>query len=171
MIKSLTEIIKDVALRHKGVNTCRYQLPSQNNAQHNYEPFQVYIDSVSHHRLNITTNIFLSEFEIYILGTIDEENSVVDVQDSAFTIAVDIVGYIDTKAEFQNILSVYDYDIITLQDYSAQRNAGVRLSLVLHTPNPLNLCTLDDNFGERKDDEEEEDLDIVTIDLPISTKC
>lgn len=175
MIKSLINIIKDIALKHKGVKTFRYQSDFSNNAQHNYGTYQVYVDNVNHHQLNITTNIFTSEFQIYILSQPTNETSgqtVEDIQTVAFTIAVDILGYIDTKPEFQGILNVHDYSILTLADYTAQRSAGVKLSLVLEVPSPLNLCNLDDNFNEKPwEDEEDNDIDVDPIDLPITIRC
>lgn len=168
MIKSIVSTIKDVCLRHKGVETFRYQQDFSNNAQHNYATYQCYLDSISYHQLNITTNIFRSEVQLYILAQPQEGGKTVeDIQDEAFTIAVDIMGYIDTKPQFQGIMSVYDYSILTIADYTAQRSAGVKLSLVLQLPNPLNLCTIDDNFGEYSEDEETP-INITTIKLPIN---
>lgn len=171
MIKSLADTLKDVCLRHKAVGTFRYQTELSNNAQHNYATYQCYLDSISYHQLNVTTNIFKSEVQLYILAQPTEDGKTVeDIQDEAFTIAVNIIGYIDTKSEFQGVMSVYDYSILTLSDYTAQRSAGVKLSLVLQMPNPLNLCTIDDNFGEYTEDEETP-LEITTIKLPITPKC
>lgn len=174
MINDLINIIKDVALRHKGVRTFRYQGDDYNNAQHNYEAFQVYVDTISYHRLNITTNIFTSELNIYILAkpenNLNEE--VLKIQDEAFTIAVDIIGYIDYKEPYRGVLRVHDYDIMTIADYTAQRSAGAKLSLVLETPSPLNLCDIDSNFNDEPYEEEQEpELDIKTITLPIKKKC
>lgn len=118
MLKDVINIIKDISLRHKGVRTFRYQSEILNNAQNNHKMYQVYVDDVSLHELNITTNIFKAKFEIYILGFVDDENTVLDVQNNAYTIACDIMAYIDTKDEFKGILSVYDYSILTLSHYT-----------------------------------------------------
>lgn len=170
MIKSLVETIKNIALRHKGVGTFRYQGETFNNAQHNYKTFQVYVDTVSYHNLNITTNIFTSELQLYILGFTDDENPVIDVQNKAFTIAVDILGYIDYHLNGQ--VKLHDYSILTLDGYTAQRNAGVKLSLVLEVPSPLNLCELNDNFNDEPvKPEEDDELELKVIDLPITIRC
>ena len=175
MIKSIIGILRDIALRHKGVQTFRYQSDMVNNAQHNYNTYQVYVDNVNYHQLNITTNVFTSEWQIYILShpsTEEGGKTVMDIQDEAFTIAVDILGYIDTKPEFYGVLSVHDYSILTLADYTAQKSAGVKLSLVLETPSPLNLCDLDDNFNDKPiEPEEDNDISINPIDLPITIRC
>lgn len=166
MLKDVIEILRDISLRHKGVRTFRYQGDDLNNAQNNYKGFQVYVDDISHHQLNITTNIFKAEFQIYVLGHVDDEHPVLDVQNDAYTIACDIMAYIDTKPEFYNVLSVYDYDILTLSRYTDDSTAGVKLSLVLQMPSPVNLCELDDNFNDEPyEDEPDHEIDINTSDI------
>lgn len=182
MLKDVIEVIKNASLRHKGVYTFRYQGNDFNNAQNNHRTYQVYVDDISLHQLNITTNIFKAQFEIYILGFVDDEHTVLDVQNNAYTIAVDIMAFIDSQDAFQGILSVYDYSILTLSHYSDDSSAGVKLSLVLQMPSPLNWCALDDNFDEEPHEEEKDkeidvptkevgDLEINPIKLPRNRVC
>lgn len=156
MLKDVIEVLKEASLRHKGVYTFRYQGDDLNNAQNNYKMYQVYVDDISHHELNITTNIFKAEFEIYILGFVNEDKTILDVQNDAYTIAVDIMAFIDSQEEFQGVLSVYDYSILTLSRYGDDSSAGVKLSLVLQMPSPLNWCTLSENFDDEPHEEEED---------------
>lgn len=166
MLKDVINILKDVSLRHRGVRTFRYQGNDFNNAQNNHKTYQVYVDDVSLHDLNITTNIFKAQFEVYILGFVDNDNSVLDVQNNAYTIAADILAYIDTKDEFKGIVSVYDYSILTLSHYTDDSSAGVKLSVTLEMPNPVNLCTLDDNFNDEPyEDDEDTPIDVPTEDI------
>lgn len=162
MLKDIIDILKNVSLRHKGVRTFRYQGDDLNNAQHNYKGYQVYVDDISLHELNITTNVFKVSFEIYVLGFVDSDTTVLDVQNNAYTIAADIVAYIDTKDDFKGVLSVHDYSILTLSRYTDDSVSGVKLSLVLAMPSPVNLCVLDDNFNDEpyEDDEKDKDIDI-----------
>lgn len=150
MIKDIIEILKNVSLRHKGVRTFKYQSDIYNNAQNNYATYQVYVDDISLHQLNITTNIFKAEFQIYILSQPDgtSGNTILDVQNNAYTIACNIMAYIDTQDEYKGVLSVYDYSILTLSHYTDDNASGVKLSLVLEMPNPVNMCDLDDNFND-----------------------
>lgn len=183
MLKDIVNIIKNVALRHKGVRTFRYQSDLLNNAQNNYGTYQVYLDDISHHALNITTNIFRVEFEMYVLAQpTKEQDSILDIQDNAYTIAVNILGYLDNMPEYQGILSVYDYDIMTLAHYTDDDSAGVRMSIVLAVPSPLNLCTLEDNFNDEPYEEDDDvditvdekeigDLQITKIKLPKNDRC
>ena len=184
MLKDVIEIIKDVSLKHKGVRTFRYQSEILNNSQNNYDTFQVYVDDVSLHELNITTNIFKAKFEIYILSQPSGEsgNTILDVQNNAYTIACDIMAYIDIKEEFKGILSVYDYSILTFAHYTDDDSAGVKLSLVLQMPNPVNLCELDDNFNDEPysgdtdteitiNEDEVGDISMNPIKLPRNRVC
>ena len=149
MLKDIVNIIKDTALRHNGVKTFRYQGKSYNNAQNNYYPYQVYLDSISYHNLNITTNIFTTEFNLYILAQpTKDDDGILKVQDEAYTIAADIVAYIDYAEDYKGVLSMHDYSIMTLDHYTDDDSAGVRLSLVLEVPSPINLCELSDNFSD-----------------------
>jgi hypothetical protein len=182
MLKDIIEILKEASLRHKGVYTFKYQGNDYNNAQNNNRMYQVYVDDVSLHELNITTNIFKVQFEIYILGFVDDEHSVLDVQDNAYTIAVDLMAFIDSQDAFRGILSVYDYSILTLSHYTDDNASGVKLSLVLEMPSPLNWCELDENFDDEPHEEEKDheidiknkevgELDIKPIKLPRNRTC
>ena len=179
MLKDVINILKDISLRHKGVRTFKYQSDIYNNAQNNHQYYQVYVDDISLHELNITTNIFKARFEIYILGFTDDENTILDVQNNAYTIACDIMAYIDTKSDFKGVLRVYDYSILTVSHYTDDNAAGVKLSLVLEMPNPVDLCTLEDNFNDEPYEDESDkeidlniseigDIDLKPIELPRS---
>lgn len=182
MLTDIVDIIKDIALRHKGVRTFRYQDKLLNNAQNNHETFQVYLDTAQYHELNITTNIFRVELQLYVLGHPTQEKGILEVQDEAYTIATDILAYIDTKDEYKGIISLYDYSILTLDHFTDDDSAGVRLSVVLATPSPVNLCTLDDNFNDEPyapepepeihvPTREDKDISIKTIKLPKTNRC
>ena len=184
MLKDIIEILRDVSLRHRGVKTFRYQSNILNNAQNNFGTYQVYVDDVSLHQLNITTNIFKAEFQVYILGQADgtSGNTILDVQTNAYTIACDILAYIDTQDEYKGSLSVYDYSILTLSHYTDDSSAGVKLSVVLEMPNPVSMCNLEDNFNDEpySGDTDTEitisgdtvgDIDIEPIHLPRSRTC
>ena len=184
MIKDFVDIFKNIALRHKLVYTFRYQDEILNNAQNNFKTYQVYLDTVSLHQLNITTNIFTSSFELYILSQPDgtSGNTIEDVQTNAFTIAVDILGALDNWDEYKGILSIHDYSILAVSHYSDDNSSGVKLSVILETPSPLNLCELEDNFDDEPHEEEKDheidinndeigDITINPITLPRNRDC
>lgn len=182
MLKDVVNIIRETALMHKGVRTFKYQSDILNNAQNNHEYYQVYLDDVSYHQLNITTNIFRVEFNLYILGFVDDDNPILDVQNNAYTIAADIIAKIDTDEAYNGLLSVHDYSMMTLSHYSDDDAAGVKLSLVLAMPSPVNLCELDENFNDEPYEPEPDkeididvdnvgDIDIKPIKLPKNRDC
>lgn len=182
MLKDIVNIIRNTALMHKAVHTFRYQGDDLNNAQNNHEYYQVYLDDISYHQLNITTNIFRVEFNLYILGFVDDDNPILDVQNNAYTIAADIIAKIDTDEANRGVLSVYDYSIVTLSRYTDDKSAGVKLSLVLAMPSPVNLCVLEDNFNDEPyepepdkeidiDTDDVGDIDIKPIRLPKNRNC
>lgn len=184
MLKDVVNIIKDISLRHKGVRTFRYQGDDLFNQQNNFLGYQIYLDDISHHQLNISNNIFKVEFNLYILGFVKDNTpeEVLEVQNNAYTIACDIIAKIDNSPEFNNVLSIHDYDILTLSHFTDDNSAGVKLSLELAMPNPVNLCSLDENFNSEPytpepdkpidiDTDEVGEIDIRPIKLPINNRC
>lgn len=138
MLKEIIEILRDTFLRYKGVRTFKYQDDSLNNTQPNDKDYQVFVDDTSYHRLNITTGIFVAEFNIYILKTPSKDESILDVQDYAYALAANVIGKMDYDAH--PALSVHDWSVITVSHVTDNDSAGVRLTLYLETPNPENLC-------------------------------
>lgn len=183
MIKDIVKIIKETALRHKGVRTFKYTGDDLHNQQNNNEYYQVYLDDISHHQLNITTNIFKVELNLYVLGfPVNIPEDILEKQNDAYTIAADIIAYLDTNEAFRGILSVYDYSILTLSHYTDDNAAGVKLSLVLAMPSPVNLCELEDNFNDEPyqpepdneidiDTNDTGDIDIKPITLKPNRRC
>jgi len=169
----IVNIIRDTFGRFKGVGTTRYQGDDLNNAQHNDKTLQVYIDDISYHQLNITTNVFTVEYNIYILGHPTEEpDGILDIQDQAYNVAANVIAYLDYNSSFRGILSIHDYSIITVAHYTAQDSAGVKISLQLEVPSPVNLCDIDSLFNAepvQPDPDKEIDIDEY-VDGPIDVQ-
>lgn len=182
MLKDIVNIIKDISLRHKLVKTFRYQSEILNNAQNNYGTYQVYLDDLTRSRLNITTNIFVVTFTMHILSQPNKDkDSIIDIQSTAYDMGVQILGYLDNHPDYQGIMRVYDYDILTVSHYTDDDSAGVRMTIELEVPSPLNLCENDDYFNELPyeeepdkditiDDKEVGELNVKPIKLPKSPK-
>ena len=181
--KDVVNILKDTLSRFKGVNYVKYQGDDLNNQQHNYKTLQCYIDDVSIHYFNLTTNIVKAEWQIYILGFTENDtpDEILDVQDACYNAAINVLAKIDMIEEIKGLVRVYDYSILTLSHYTGQNNAGVKLSIVLEIPNGVDLCKIDDLFGEPYEEEKEADIDIPTDDvgditlkevkLPFNPRC
>ena len=184
MYKDLINIIKDVCLRYKGVKTFKYQDIFLNNASNNYATLQVYLSDTTHHNLNISyqPQIFKAEFTLYILDipTKDEEG-ILNVQDKCYDAALNIIAKLDNLEEYQGILRVHDYSIMTISHYSDDDSAGVMLSLELEIPIGVNLCDVDNNFNDEPysgeteyniyiDEKPEPELELKATKLPKNKK-
>lgn len=154
--KQVTDIIINTLKRFKGVNYVRYTGDDLINQQHNYNTIQCWIDNITHTEFNISSNIAKASYEIYILGFPNNEDEILDIQDKCYDIALYTLAYIDNNREWSDIISVYDYSILTLSRYTSQSNAGVKLSLVLNIPNGVNFCELDNYFNDEPYKEKEE---------------
>lgn len=182
--KEIVESLINVLSRFKGVNYVRYTGDDLINQQHNYNTLQCWMDNVSFSQYNITTNINKIEFQVYILGLADETsgNTVLDVQDKCYNVAVNFLTYVDNMPQFQNLISLYDWSIITLDRFTGQSNAGVKVSVVLNAVSPINLCDFENWFNDEpySGDTDTEidininnvgDLDIMPINLPPNRRC
>ena len=183
MIKDITNSIINILSRFKGVNYVRYQGDDLNNQQQNHKTIQCYVDTIQLHQFNLTNDICKVEYQIYILGFPEDKSpeALLDVQDKCFDVAVYTLAYIDNMPEYKGFLRLYDYSILTLDRYSEQSNAGVKLSVVLEYPN--SICLLEDHFNDEpytpeqdhKIDIDEnpvtEELEIKPIKIPKQRTC
>ena len=182
--KQIVDAIIGVLSRFKGVNYVRYTGEDLINQQNNNKTLQCWIDNVSMSQYNLTTNINKIEFQVYILGFADgtSGNTVLDVQDICYNVAVNFLAYIDNMPQFQNLISLYDWSILTLDRFSDDVNAGCKVSVVLNAVSPINLCDVenwfnDDPYPEDQDQEIDVDtedigdIDINPITLPRNREC
>ena len=170
--KEIINSIIDVMKRFKGVNYANYIGDDMINQQHNNKTLQCYIDNISLSQYNLTTNVNKIELQVYILGFPDKTpESVLDVQDECYNAAVNLLAYIDNMPQFKGIISLYDWSILTLDKFTAQNNAGVKVSVVLNAMSPINLCQLDDWFGEPYEEDKDPEIELHPINLPINNPC
>ena len=177
--KQIVDSLINVLSRFKGVNYVKYTGNDLINQQNNHKTLQCWIDNVSLSQYNLTSNINKIEFQVYILGfsTGESGNTVLDVQDVCYNVAVNFLTYIDNMPEFQNLISLYDWSILTLDRFSDDSNAGVKVSVVLNAVSPINLCDYQDWFNDEPytpesdkqidiNDNEVGDIDLRPINLP-----
>ena len=182
--KQIVDALVNVLSRFKGVNYVRYTGDDLINQQQNHKLLQCWIDNISLSQYNLTTNINQIEFEVYIRGFADgtSGNTVLDVQDTCYNVGVNFLTYIDNMPQFQNLISLYDWSILTLDRFSEQSNAGVKVSVVLNAVSPINLCEYQDWFNETPytpeqdteitiNEDEVGDIDLKPIHLPTNRKC
>lgn len=172
ILKQITEAVMNTFGRFKGVETVRYQGDDSNNAQHNYDTIQVYVDDVQYHQYNLTTNIVKAEINVYVLGHPTEERDVLTIQDECYNVAINVIAFLNNNKEWNNIIRLHDWAITTISDYTAQRNAGVLASIIIELPNGVDLCEYENFFNDTPvTPEAEEELTLNIIKLPISNNC
>lgn len=160
MLKDLIDIIKDTALMHKAVNDFHYQSSILTNAQNHHNSFQVIVDDISLSQLLISYSpeLFQIGLDIYIIGFVDTNKTVLDVQSQAYDIAIQLIKKIEMNDEYDGILDVKDYSILTLSHYTDDSSAGVKVSIQLTVP--VGYCDIDDYFDDEPKDISIEDKEI-----------
>lgn len=149
MFNEIINYISKVFLMHKAVKSCKYQDRILINAQNSNPYAQVVIESSGAYAQWIkTANVFTLTLNINILGLPSDDFSILNVQSDCFQIGNEALAYIENDNEYKNIVSVYDYDFLSLDHYTDDNACGWRLSLELIIPNPVNLCINSDNFSE-----------------------
>ena len=182
--REIVDTIVGVLSRFKGVNYVRYCGDDLINQQNNHKTLQCWIDNISMSEYNLTTNINKMSFEVYILGFADDTsgNTVLDVQDICYNVGVNFLTYIDNMPQFQNLMSLYDWSILTLDRFSEQSNAGVKVSVVLNVVSPINLCDFESWFNDEPytpeqdheidiNDDEVGEIEVNPIHLPLNRRC
>ena len=172
MLKDLVKLLSETFRRYKTVKTFSYKDVTLFNQQGSDEMFQVLVEDSPFFELNISNQIFKASYEIYILSTPSkDEKSILSVQDTAFDIAVNVIEFIDNN--FKGVMSVYDYSILLLSHFTDNDSAGVKLSIVLQVPNPVDLCRYEENFNNEPYEKPEDDKSInlpEKVDKKISLK-
>ena len=182
--KQVTDIIINTLKRFKGVNYVKYTGDDLINQQNNHNTLQCWVDDITLHQFNLTQNIAKVEYQVYILGFTDgtSGNTVLDIQDKCYDVALYTLAYLDINEDFKGLVSVYDYSILTLSRFSDDSSAGVKLSLVLTIPNGVNYCEIDEHFNDEPYPEEQDHeidvpdnevgiIDINPIKLPKTRQC
>ncbi len=169
MLNELISVIRDTCLRHKLIKTFKYQAAIYNNAQNSNKYLQAYVDDVHMSQLLISTspNIFTITFDLYILGFVDTEDTILNVQDKCYDTALQIIMKLGDLEEYQSIIEVHDYSLLTLSHYTDDNSAGVKATIELRVP--IGMCDLDDYFNDEPyEDEDDEDIEINLnpIELP-----
>lgn len=148
MFEDIITYIMATALRHKAVMAARYKRRSLINQQHNTAYMQWVVEDDPFAQKLIDKDIFTLTVNCDILAFPKGGYTVLDAQRDAFQVACEVLAKIDQDPEWRPYLSVYDYSLLAVSEFTADKSAGQRLTLELVIPDPVNLCTLDDNFTD-----------------------
>lgn len=169
MLEQIVNYIGSVGLKHKAVKTFKYQKRSLINQQNNNGYVELIIEDNAYLQQVITQNIFTATFNVDILGFPKDDTEILGIQSLCMQIAVEIMAYIEKDGTFLGKLSIHDYDILLVSHFTDDSSAGVRLSLELIIPNPINLCSFMDNFNENVEIVEKPTLNLTQADKAVAT--
>ena len=149
MYNELIEYIAKVFLMHKAVKSCKYQDRILINAQNSNPYAQAVIESSGAYAQWLkTANVFTLTLNINTLGLPNDDFKICNIQSDCFQIGNEALAYIDNDPEYKNIISIYDYDFLSLDHYTDDNACGWRVSLELMSPDPVDLCINNDEFSE-----------------------
>lgn len=170
MLNQIINYIGEIGLKHKAVKTFKYQKRSLINQQNNDAYLEFIIEDNSFLQQIITQNIFTMTTNIDILGFPKDDTQILDIQSLCLQVAVEVIAYIEQDTTFMGQLSIHDYDMLLVSHFTDDESAGVRLSLELVLPNPINLCTYMDNFEEDIEVVEAPSLDLTKADNAVPSE-
>ena len=163
MIKNLVNAIKEEAEHIKNVKFFNYEGADLINSQNNNSTIQVWVEDDVFIEFLTTKDLIKVQMNIDILDTIGDDEEKVDVHDRTTKIAIVLIKLIEEN--YKNILSVYDYNMLNVSNYSDDDLYGTRMSIYLTMPSPVNECNISDFIDELNKYYKEEDNDI-TINKP-----
>lgn len=80
------------------------------------------------------------------IDTSEDKKTLLDVQNKCFKIAVVLMKFIEMNGG--DLISIADYSIMTLDRYTDDELAGVRLTLSLYCPSPVSYCDLSNYYNK-----------------------
>lgn len=170
MYKEIIEYLLEIALRHKAVRTAKYQSRSLINQQNNNGYMQVIIEGDVYAQYILSSGIYTMTFNIDILDFINADNSPLEAHSDTFQVANEIISFIENDGKYKALISVYDYSMLTISHFTDDNAFGVRVTLELQVPNPVNECTLSDNFDDEVPEEKIETITLASEDECTNTK-
>lgn len=170
MYKEIIDYLINIALRHKGVKSAKYQSRQLINQQNNNAYMQVVIEDDVFSQFIISSNIYTITLNLDILAFVNPQYSNLEAQSDAFQVANEILSFIQNDRKYSHLLSVYDYSLLSLSHFTDDNCSGQRLTLELQIPNPVNECTLMDNFTDEVPEEKIETITLASEDECTETK-
>lgn len=171
MYNDIINYILGVAMKHTAVKAVKYQSRLLINAQPTNPSLQFIVEDNADAQHYKQSGTFALNLNIDIIGHPTEEVPSLDMQSYAFQAANEIVAYVNSDKEYQGLLSTLDKDFIFLSHFTDDNSSGVRLSWQLAIPDPIDYCTLTDNFDEdRIGHLTTDDVDLNPTDIPASNE-
>lgn len=157
MIYRIVEAIKETALKHKAVNTFKYQ--NKINLQPNNKYYEVIVEQdplFNYPRGTVSVNMT-------VLGFPESE---LETQDVCFQIGLSIINKLDSYN--QSLFKVADYSILGLVKTTDDLAAGMRFTITLNVVLPIDLCSepsyflTDEEYNAKIEAMKDNELDLGT---------
>lgn len=147
MINSIISLFRNQAREHKSIRSFYYNRNYELGAGNQYHPlFWLEDPIVGRNHENVFTNTV--NFSILFVPKDDVE--VVDLQNLAFSIGLNILERIKMNDDDKvNILPTWTY--LTLRNYYDNNACGCRFSVDLVQRNMQNLCLIEEQFDQYKE--------------------
>lgn len=167
MIAFLIDSIKEVAEHIKGIQFFKYEGVDKINAQNNNHTIQVWVEDDIYTEYLVTKDIVKMSINIDILDKLNQGELKENIHDNTYKIAIVLLKLLENK--FLDKISIYDYSIMTISDYTDDELYGVRLSVSLFMPSPIDVCNIDDFLDELNEyyrqEENEIEINVPKIDI------
>lgn len=164
MIKQLTDFFIATAKSHKAVGYAAYKRAYNVNDQHNHKYYQFILDDENRlDSISVANGIMSLNMSAIILGFVKSDDSVINVQETALHIGLDWLHQVCDSREVELILQSYSF--LSFSEYTDDSCSGVKLDVQFTIPAPINLCEYKDNFIDKPQEEEENNIDLSS-DLP-----
>lgn len=165
MINELITYLLTTARKHKSVNYIAYARDVNINHQHNNKSYQFIIDSEQLLESTNNEGIMNIKFNVTVMGFKANNVNKLQIQDTSLHILLDWIEYIDNDKTYPNIY-VNNYSVVSFDEFTDDNSVGIRATISLTVPSPINLCEYKDNFIEKTTNE------IPTIDMNVTDdKC
>lgn len=145
MIKEVIETILNIAYKHISVNHIAYKRELNINDSHNDDNFQFIITDDGLFEKQIVQGVNTLTVSGYIISFAKSDDKVIDLQDEAMHILLDIIEYIGNDYNME----IRDYSAVGLSEYSDNNCSGIYFTLKLVIPTPINLCDYETHFIEK----------------------
>lgn len=161
MIYTIIKAFEEAALRHKAVNTFKYQ--DQINLQPNNKYYEVVVESDPYFNY---PNGYLT-LNMNVLGFV--ENSELETQDIAFQIGLSIINKLESFN--RALFNIRNYTILGFTKKTDDLAAGMRFTITAEVPLPIDLCAepdyflTDEEYAEKLEGMKNSELDLGTQDI------
>lgn len=141
MIKNLVDAIRIQAEHIKNVKTFKYEGFDLINTQHNNTTLQVWVEDDIYVEYLTTKDLVKVQLNIDILDNLNDDDKLT-VHDRTSKVGIVLIKLIEEN--YKNIISVDDYNLLNVSNFSDDDLFGTRISLYIIMPSPINQCNIDE---------------------------